>query len=145
MRRIHMATLVGIVGCACAGDLAPVERGEDPEDDAPGWAPLSAAITGLQPSLSVAGPEALYAVVGDRVCVWRDGAWTPVTAVISGLEPAFHLVSEDQIYAIVGDRICKWNGEAWAPLTAELVGLRPAFRFRAENDVYALIGDVICH
>jgi uncharacterized RmlC-like cupin family protein len=115
MNSVFVVLAVGSLAIGCkVGDLPP--RDNNAADAAPdvtvgAWVQVTdkGATPGAGAYMHFVSETQIYAMVGDKICMWDGTAWLPITdAGVTG--PYFHFVSETEIYAYIGKRVCLWDG-----------------------------------
>jgi hypothetical protein len=87
------------------------------------WTPTTMDQVGLKPAMHYVSPTEIYAVVGEKICMWNGTAWVDHTLPEIGLAPAMQFISPTQIYAVVGNKVSMWNGTEWLVMTPNIAGI----------------------
>ena len=147
---VFVVLAVGAMALGCeVGDLPPNGGNADAAPPVVGaWAPVTdkGVSPGAAAHMHFVSETQIYAVVGDKICMWDGSTWNPITdAGVTG--PYFHFVSETEIYAFIGNKVCMWDGVAWIDQTGEniMVQTQGALYVDVANaTIYSFFGSQIC-
>jgi hypothetical protein len=160
---IFSKRFLGAIFLSCAMSCTVGDAGPYPGDNNPdaavgetpdagveevAWNNVSGSNPNLKPALHWVSPTEIYAIIGEKVCVWDGNEWKDVTLAATGLAgSSMHFVSTTEIYAVIGNKICKWDGVGWVPMTEDQPGINPlagtttAFHYVSPSEMYAVVDD----
>jgi hypothetical protein len=143
---------------ACVGDVdttyqPPAGPDAGPAIEEPGyelrWSDATTRSEDLRAAMHYVSETEIYAVIGEKICMWNGSAGVDHTTEIVGLSASMHFVSPTQIYSVVGNKVCMWDGNTWTPVTLNVGGINDGigtaeFHWVSDSEIYAIVGNKLC-
>ncbi len=107
------------------------------------WSPTTMDVTGIKAAMHYVSDDEIYAVIGEKICIWNGSVWADHTPVAIGLATTMAFVTPNEIYSVIGNQLAMYDGSVWTLLGQATAGLNSVgtaeIHYAGVNEIYAVI------